>query len=166
MIAGREAEAEPAIPDRAAWIAYLRATGGALAVAAGRALGGEGAVLERLATLGAAYAVAGQLRNVRALARQGRCLLPEDFLGAHGLTVHDAIANPDDARLGPVFAAAAAIGRGWLAEAGGRVPRPLLAAALPAALARRDLRRPAAAAANRGLGDRLAVLRAAIMGRV
>ncbi len=54
----------------------------ALAVAAGRLLGAPRASLERLRALGAAYGVAGVLRSVTALARQGRCLLPEDVLAA------------------------------------------------------------------------------------
>jgi hypothetical protein len=49
-----------------------------------------------------------------------------------------------------------------------RLPRDSLAAALPAALARRDLRRARrgqVSAAPRGLGDRLGVIAAAAAGR-
>src|SRR3984957_11908633 len=87
MIDGREAEAEPAMPTLAAWHAYLRATAGGVAVAAGRLLGADAAMLERLRVLGTAYGMAGQLRSVAALARHGRCMLPEDVLAKHGLTV-------------------------------------------------------------------------------
>jgi hypothetical protein len=45
-----------------------------------------------------------------------------------------------------------------------RLRRQILAAALPAVLARRDLQRPPHDDA-RGLGDKLAVLRAAAIGR-
>lgn len=166
MIAGREAEADPVIADVAAWQAWLGGTAGALAVAAGRALGGAGDALERLRRLGTAYGVGGQVRSVAALARQGRCLLPADLLAAHGLSVHDVIARPDTPALRPVLAALADWGRALLAEAGGPVPRPLLAAALPAVLARRDLRQAGIAARPRGLGDRLAVVAAAAIGRV
>jgi phytoene synthase len=59
-------------------------------------------------------------------------------------------------------------GRAMLAEAGGRLPRGVMAAALPAVLARRDLARgnPDAVAAGRGIGDRLAVVAAWARARV
>ena len=46
------------------------------------------------------------------------------------------------------------------------LPRPVIAAALPAVLARRDLRRAPAFPAQRGLGDRVAVVIAGLAGRV
>jgi hypothetical protein len=45
------------------------------------------------------------------------------------------------------------------------VPGAIVAAALPAVLARRDLRRVGEVVRPRGLGDRLAVLAAALAGR-
>jgi phytoene synthase len=166
LIAAREAETEPSLPTRAAWEAYVRGTAGMLAMAAGRALGAEASMLARLAGLGTAYGVAGQLRSVPALAGQGRCLLPEDRLLAHGLTVHDVIARPDAPALLPVLADLAGWGRQLLGEAKGRVPREVIAAALPAVLARRDLRRIGRPARARGIGDRMAVVVAAAVGRV
>lgn len=148
---GREAEMAPAIATLAEFEALVRGTAGALAVAAGRALGGEGA-LPRLEALGTAYGVAGQLRNVAALARQGRSLLPQDVLAAEGQAA--------------TLRRLAAWGQGLLAEAGGALPRPLLAAALPAVLARRDLRLPEAPPGPRGFADRAAVLAAFLAGRV
>jgi len=165
MIDGREAEAQEAIHDWVAWHAYLAATAGGVMVAAGRALGAEGAMLERLRTLGTAYGVAGQLRNVPALARAGRVLLPQDVLGAHGLTIHDVTAGQGEDRLRAVLAELAAEGRAMLASVRGPLPRPVLAAALPAVLARRDLARASQPEA-RGLGDRLAVVAAWVLGRV
>ncbi|MDE2573875.1 MAG: squalene/phytoene synthase family protein, partial [Rhodospirillales bacterium] len=114
MIAAREAEAEPAMPSLAAWRAYVDGTAGALAEAAGHALGAPEAVLPRLRALGAAYGVAGQLRNIAALASQQRCLLPEDVLAAHGLTTHQVVAAPATAALAPVRAALAAEGLRFL----------------------------------------------------
>ncbi len=166
MVDGREAEAEPGIATRAAWYDYLRATAGALAVAAGRLLGAEPAILERVRQLGTAYGVAGQLRAVAALARQGRCLLPEDALAAHGLTPESVIARPDDARLRPVLSELAAEGGALLRASGGRLPREVLAAALPAVLARRDLRRIGRPAGPRGFADKAAVLAAFLAARV
>jgi 15-cis-phytoene synthase len=166
MVDAREAEAEPAIETRNAWLAYLGGTAGALAVAAGRVLGADAGALSRLRSLGAAYGVAGQLRSVVALARQGRCLLPLDVLGAHGLTAEAVIARPDDASLRPLLSDLAAEGRRLLREAGGTMPRAVIAAALPAVLARRDLRRPGSASVPRGLGDKLAVVAAYCVGRV
>ncbi len=166
MIEAREAEAEPSIPTRAAWEATVRAAAGTLAVAAGRALGAEAALLPRLADLGTAYGVGGQLRNVAVLARHGRCLLPEDMLAAQGLSVHEVMANPTLPALRPVLATLAGWGRESLRRGGGKLPRAVLAAGLPAVLARRDLRRLDITPAPRGFGDRLAVVAAAVAGRV
>ncbi len=131
---------------------------------AGRVLGADAAALERLRALGTAYGIAGQLRSVAALARQGRCLLPVEVLGAHGLTMHEVIADPNSTRLLPVLRALAGEGGRLLHDAGGRFPRVAIAAALPAVLARRDLRRVGSAVLPRGLGDRLAVVAAAAVG--
>ena len=165
MIDGREAEADEAIPDRAAWGAYLAATAGGVMVAAGRLLGADEPLLSRLRVLGTAHGVAGQLRNVPALARAGRVLLPQDVLGAHGLTVHDLMAGHGADRLPSALAELATQGRAMLDEAGGAMPRGVIAVALPAVLARRDLARAIPVEA-RGLGDRLAVLRAWARGRL
>jgi phytoene synthase len=165
MIAGREAEAEEAPPSLDAWLGYLEGTAGALAEAAGFALGGAPAPAARLRGLGTAYGVAGVLRSVAVLARQGRCLLPEDVLAAHGTSSHAVTAGRDVAAVRAAIAELAQTGRALLRRHGGFLPRPVLAAGLPAVLARRDLRRPGEMAA-RGLGDRLAVLAAAAAGRV
>ncbi len=165
MIAGREREADPAIADLAGWHRYLGATAGTLAVAAGRILGGDGAALARLRALGTAYGIAGQLRMVGRLARSGRCQLPQDALAAEGLTVHDVIAQRSPEKLLAVLRRLAAEGRDTLLAGAGPLPPALRAAALPAILARRDLQRLGTPVRPRGLGDRLAVLRAAILGR-
>ena len=166
MVDGREVEADPTIATIGEWDDYLRGTAGALAVAAGRLLGADEATLPRLSRLGTAYGVAGQIRSVAALARQGRCQLPQDRLGANGLTADQVIARPDDARLRPVLADLAARGRALLREAGGHLPRPLIVAALPAVLARRDLGRIGDPAGPRGVSDKAAVLAAFVLGRV
>ena len=166
MVDAREAEADAAVETRTAWLAYLAGTAGALAVAAGRVLGADGGMLARLRPLGAAYGVAGQLRSVVALARQGRCLLPLDALGAHGLTPEALIARPDSSSLRPLLSDLAGEGRRLLGEGDGAVPRAVIAAALPSVLARRDLRRPGPATGPRGLGDKLAVVAAYLAGRV
>ena len=150
MIAAREAEAEASIPTSTAWEAYVQGVAGRLAVAAGRALGAEAAVLVRLHDLGTAYGVAGLLRSVAVLARQGRCLLPEDMLAAQGLSVHDVVAKPELPTLRPVLAALAGWGGERLRRGCGKLPRAVLAAGLPAVLARRDLRRFGGATAAGG----------------
>jgi phytoene synthase len=165
MIAGREAEAEDAPPTVAVWRDYLDATAGALCEAAGFALAGPAAPAARLRALGTAYGVAGVLRSVAVLARQGRCLLPEAVLAAHGTSSHAVTAGRDTVAVQAAIAELAATGRALLAAHRGPLPRQVLAAALPAVLARRDLRRPGTLA-PRGLGDRLAVLAAALTGRV
>lgn len=165
MIAAREIEAEAEIPDRAAWESWLEGTGGGFAVASGRALGAPASLLERLCRLGAATALAGQLRNLAAHASQGRCLLPADVLAGAGLSAAEIIARPDLPALRPVLENLAATGRAWLTEAGGKLPRPALSAVLTAATARADLRHPGQTRPH-GLGARLVLLRAAITGRV
>ena len=107
--------------------------------------------------MGAAQGLAALLGHVEALAARGRCLLPVDALVGVGLTLHEAMAAPQ--RLAPLVARLAAEGM----PPGPRAWAPgVLAAALPAVLARRDLRRLAAGRARlRGTADRLALLWAA-----
>ncbi|HQT46371.1 MAG: phytoene synthase [Acidocella sp. 20-63-7] len=136
LIAAREAEAEEKIADLAAFLAYARGTAGRLARIAGKILGVDSDAVE---DLGTAYGIAGILRAAPFLQARGRSLLPADE-------------TPQ--------AALEAYARGLLRAT---PPRAALAAALPAVYARRDLGRAYAA---RGIGDRLAVLRSAIMGRV
>ncbi len=74
------------------------------------------------------------------------------------------MADPAAQAIRPVLTALAQEGRTLLAE--GRrlgVPKAAIPAALPAVLARRDLRRPGDPA-PRGLGDRLAVVAAGFLG--
>ena len=144
IIEGREAEAEP-IGTIAEWVACLRATAGGVAVAAGHVLlpvRGDCDLAVR--ELGAAYGLAGSLRYATSAAGQGRCLLPVDMPPA----------------------ALARLGLEMLQTGSARkLPRQVVPAVLPAVLARRDLLRPAWTG-PRGLGDRLAVVRAAITGRI
>ncbi len=161
LLEARETEAEE-IATLAEWRAMLLAGPGGLANAAGRLLGAPGQ--EGLRWLGAGYGAAGVLRSVTALARRERCLLPADVLAAHKLTPEAVIADPQGPALHPVLTALAAEGQALLAE--GRrlgVPRAARAAALPGVLARRDLRHPGDPA-PRGLGDRLAVTLAGLIG--
>ncbi len=178
VIAAREIEAEGEIPTLPDWRAWLEAGAGGIAVAAGRLLGAPEP--EALRPLGAAWGAARVLRGIPLLARQGRSLLPADLCAAHQLR-HDELARmpeeipggtPESPALRSVRRLLAAEARGWLAAAGPmRLPRSAIAAALPAVLARRDLRRDLTREATpaeegRGLGDRLAVLLAAARGQV
>ena len=88
--------------------------------------------------LGTAYAISGILRAAPYLARQDRSLLPADGTAPELLAAHAQ----------------------KLLSA--KPPRAALAAALPAVFARRDLAKPH----ERNLADRLAVLGAAVTGRV
>jgi 15-cis-phytoene synthase len=163
MIDAREIEVEPAIETLQAWLGYLRGTAGGLAVAGARLLGARDPEAAR--PYGAAYGIAGVLRSVPVHARQGRCLLPEDVLAAHALTAAHVIAAPDAPAVQAVVQRLA--NEGLALMAGHRhVPRPMIAAVLPAVLARRDLKRASAIPAPRGLGDRLAVMLAALAGRI
>jgi phytoene synthase len=133
LIAAREAEAEPEIPDLAAFLAYARATAGSLARIAGKYLGADAASVE---DLGTAYGIHGILRAAPYLARQHRALLPADGTPRAALLAH---------------------GRSLL---GAKPPRAALPAALPAVFARYDPDAP------RGPWQNLAVLRAAITGKI
>jgi phytoene synthase len=168
LIDARETEAEPSIPTLNSWIAYLLASAGGLMVTAGRLLGAPEP--ERLRRPGAAYGAAGGLRSVPALARQGRCMLPVDTLEAHGLTPEMVIAHPNRPEVQAALRVLSAEGRALLRGASAlRLPRSAIAAALPTVLARRDLtprRVGQRLTAGRGIGDRLAVLRAALTGRI
>lgn len=165
LVDAREVEAEPSIPTLDAWRAYLLGAAGGLSVAAARLLGA--AEPERARPFGAVYGGAGVLRSAAILARQGRCVLPEDVLARHDLSPEHVTARPESALASGAISTLAAELRGLLPE---RVPaalrRDALAAVLPAVLARRDLRRLGVPPGPRGLGDRLAVLTAAITGRV
>ncbi len=115
LITARQWEAEDAIPDLPHFLAYARGTGGRLARIAGKLLGADSDIIE---DLGTAYAIAGILRAAPHLAARGRSLLPADGTPAAVLIAH---------------------ARGLLART---PPRAALAAALPAAFARRDLENP------------------------
>ena len=165
MIEGREAEAYP-IEDMAAFDEYVMAAYGGVAAAAGQSLGADRAAKVALRDLGAAYGAAGVLRAVPALARQDRCVLPHDLLQAAGLSVADLGTAQGAAKLVPVQATLAGVGRDWLAAGrAASLPRPTIAAALPAVLARRDLRHPGQDV-PRGLLDRIAVAWAAAQARI
>ena len=165
LIEAREAEAEPSIPTLEAWRAYLLGSAGGVMVAAARLLGAPEP--EAVRPLGAAYGAAGVLRSAPVLAAQGRCLLPDDVLAAHGLSAEAAIAQPHGAALRAAKAELTQQGRALLRGARGlNLPRRAVAAVLPAVLARRDLARTDAAPRPRGLGDRLAVLIAAQTRRI
>ena len=168
MADAREAEAEEeGLPTDSAFAAYLRASAGGFAVAAGRLLGATGPALVALQEAGAAYGLAGILRSTASLASQGRCLLPTDRLAAAGLTAEAVIAEP--ATAASVIAGLAGQGLDRARSLHPRMPHGAIAAALPLVLARRDLRRMARGQPvppTRGLADRLAVTAAGLLGRV
>jgi phytoene synthase len=170
MAEAREAECEEeGLATEAAFVAWLRGTAGGWSAAAGRALGADAAGAELLRALGAAYGLAGVLRSVAAHAAQGRCLLPRDRLHAAGLSAEAVVAAPAAPALHALVAEMAAEGLVALAAARRDVPPGTVAAALPAVLAGRDLRRLAAgrpAPSPRGLADRVAVTWAGLRGRV
>ncbi|MFM7781161.1 MAG: phytoene/squalene synthase family protein [Alphaproteobacteria bacterium] len=170
MIDAREAEAEEAgIATEADFVAWLRGTAGGFAYAAGLALGGSVADAEKLRALGAAYGLAGVLRSVTAHAAQGRCLLPVDRLAAAGLNAEAVISAPMAPALATLCAEMAAEGVEALSTAPRDVPKALIAPALLAVLAARDLRRLVAGKVvpmPRGVADRAAVIWAGIRGRL
>ena len=121
-------------PERdESWPGFVERTAGALAVAAGHALGTD--EVDTIRAAGVAYGAAGLLRN-RALT--GQKPLP---------TLRDTA----DAALGALSRSP--------------IPRRALAAALPAVFAKRDLARTDPVT-TRALGDKWAVTRAALTGRL
>jgi phytoene synthase len=161
IIESREDAVTDPAPTIAALLARLRAGPGALAIACGQVLGAPPAYVAALGAVGAAYGVAGTLRNLAAMAGNGQCALPDDVLARAGLTRDQAVADPASAMTAglPLQAAGLALlgpARRW--------PRAVVAAALPAILARRDLRRATIVAA-RGASDRVAVLAGAMISR-
>jgi 15-cis-phytoene synthase len=166
IIDAYEIEAEPCIDSLADWRAWLMAGAGGVAVAAGRILGaGEPEIFR---PPGAAVGAARVIRWNHGLARRGRCFLPADLLAESGLSVHAAIAAPESPQVAAVLRRLAAEGQSFLARSpSGRMPRAVIAAALPVVLARRDLRLvPAVQAGPRGLADRVAVIWAGVTGRI
>lgn len=161
MIAARETEADEAVPNLESWRGYVEGAYGGLAGAAGRLLGADDTEMKRLAALGAAYGCVGQVLGMARLAAADRCLLPDDVLARHGLVREGVIRAPETAA--PVLAELAQEGEAYLRLGSGRFRREVVAAALPAVLAKRDLRRRARL---RGIGDRLAVTLAALTGRI
>lgn len=161
MIDAREAETEPAIATLADWRAYLRGTSGQAAVIAGGVLGDS----RGMAAAGMAWGAAQLLRAVPNHARQGRCLLPAEILQEHGLSPEAVISGAAPAR---VMEVVGQLARNIIAELGTarRPVRAARAAWLPAVFARRDLRRLSRGMPPqvRGTMDRIAVLRAALIG--
>ena len=140
MIDAREAEAEPLFATMQEWREYVMGSAGGIAVAAARLLGA--ADPESMRPLGVAYGIAGLLRSAAMHARQGRRMLPANA------SIED-IAREGLALLRPMS-----------------LSRHVVAAALPAVLARRDLRRAPDFPLQRGLADRLAVTWAGLSGRI
>jgi phytoene synthase len=124
------------IEDFAHFMAYVRGTAGKLARVAGKLLGLDSDAVE---DLGTAYGISGVLRAAPFLTRQGRSLLPVD-----GTTENQLIATAQTLLKAPP-------------------PRAAMAACLTAVYARRDLGKPFR---PRGLADKLAVLNAAMWGRI
>jgi 15-cis-phytoene synthase len=166
VIDAYEIESEPCIGSLADWRAWLLAGAGGIAVAAAHLLGAAEPEIFRPG--GAGLGAARVIRWNRALALRGRCLLPADLLAEAGLSVHAAIAAPESPVVASVLRRLAVEGQGFLARApSGRVPRACIAAALPAVIARRDLRRGAEVQPTpRGLADRVAVIWGGLTGRV
>jgi phytoene synthase len=168
LIEAREAEAYGDFATQSEWQAWLLDGAGGLAVAAAASLGAPAPEIFR--PFGAAYGVAGLLRASGVLAAQGRCLMPRDLLARYDLTPEAFIHDPGRAQgatpARAALAEVARVGRAMLEEIRVvTVPRSAIAAALPAVLARRDLRRWPNVSVPRGFADRLAVTLVGLTGR-
>jgi phytoene synthase len=155
IIEAREAEAYADFETLADWRAWLLAGAGGLAVAAAAALGAENPDAFRPS------------RATGVLAAHGTCLLPRDLLAAHDLSPEGFIDDPGSPAARAAQHDIVREGQALLTKAAKtRVPRAIIAAALPAVLARRDLVRWPSVVTPRRLGDRLAVFFAGLSGRI
>ncbi|WP_130730243.1 squalene/phytoene synthase family protein [Komagataeibacter xylinus] len=173
IITAREDELD-GLPDREHWQAAMLAGAGGLQVAMAMEAGiDDGPALERVRLYGGVYGVGALVRYLPAVLAAGRCPLPDDMLAGANLTREGL--RTGQAAPGQIAALRGELrqqGQAWLAQAraGGRLPRPALAASLPAVLGLRDMKARATPAASpppaRGVGDRLAVMAAMVRGRI
>ncbi len=177
MIDAREAEVEEEMPSQEALMAFLRGSSGGYAVAAGRVLGAPPAAMPGLQAAGTVYGMGLLLRGIAANAMQDRCLLPADLLEPHGLSPADVARDPRTPGVAKVAQDLARDALRLWAEArpglSKALPKEAVAAALPARLGVRDLRRVLAKdwdlaqpTPPRGTRDRLSVAWAGWRGRV
>ena len=162
MVAAREAEAEGDLTMET-WREMMLQGPGGLQRALGELLQVPSGLLLRIAAVGAAHGCAGLRRRLGGM--PGRCLLPESMLAEAGLD-RNLLPQASAAQLVPLAALLAREGAGFLDIAGQlRLPREQMTAALPLALACRDLGAPPTQGDRRGVGDRMAVLGAFLLGR-
>ncbi|MCB5943415.1 squalene/phytoene synthase family protein [Acidocella sp. KAb 2-4] len=157
VVEGAERQHELATPLAAALRAGVFARDDLLALIEAREQ--ETALLDADSFLAYARGTGGRLARIAGKWLGADSAVVEDLGTAYAVSglLRATRLRPEDATPDETLAAQA---RALLAA---QPPRPALAAALPAVFARRDLSRPYRA---RGLADRLAVLRAALTGRV
>lgn len=173
IITARECELD-GLPDRPTWQASMLDGAGGVQVAMAEAAGVTDAEqLARIRLMGGIYGVGALVRYLPVVLHGGRCPLPDDMLAETGLT-------RDGLRTGQATATQIATlrdglrqqGRDWLVMVrgeGARLPRAAMSAGLPAILGLRDMRPHAIRSEGtqpRGLGDRLAVMRALLRRRI
>lgn len=173
MAEARYRELEPPAYPRLADLEQARSAVLAPFTNAARAALGAGEQ-QRIARAALAYELAGLARNFRADAAKGRCFLPREVLEEEGLSVHGALAPGGSPALCRAIETVTRRAAALAAEASGPAAQPELALLLPAALARRHLRRLARAGhdphrlreAGAPLGALAAVWPRAVRGRV
>jgi phytoene synthase len=165
IIDAYETEIQPSFDSIEEWRTWLRAGAGGIVVAAAIVLGHSEP--EVLRNAGVAIGIGRLIRWHAVLAKAGRCLLPADLLSDHAISRHEAIAAPGSPEMTAVMWRVAEEGADFLSKVPRRLPRAMVAAALPVVLARRDLSRWAAPQPGpRGLADRVAVIWAGLSGRL
>jgi phytoene synthase len=138
LLVGRERDLDDAaFASLAELEAYASATSAELVLLALRVLGADGTG-ERGVEVGIGYALTGLLRAVPFHARQGRCLLPDAVLLAHGTGRGEVLAMKPSPRVSAAVAEIADRARMLLAPV--RVQAAAWPALAPAVLARRHLR--------------------------
>ncbi|GEO82747.1 squalene/phytoene synthase family protein [Pararhodospirillum oryzae] len=149
MIEARAADLEPSpFPTQDALGTYARATAGTLSDLSVRVLGGAREappeVARVAARVGTAWGLLGLLRATRALAAEGRCVLPVDDLARAGVAPTDLSQPPALRALAPVCRALVERIQDTLAQARAEahhVPTPVAAPLLLTALADPFVRR-------------------------
>lgn len=146
MVDARERDLERLAPeDPAALEAYARSTAGAVQAATARLLDADAAGIDAARAVGTAWGLVGIVRATAGMAQQGRSLLPASLTEAIGIAPDAMLAQESREAVATVLRGIAERAAAILDGPRAALPRPAVAAVLPAVLARHYLDRLAAA---------------------
>ncbi len=146
MIDAREHDLDHLAPeDPAALECYAAATAGTLQACTARLLGADAQEIETVRTLGAAFGLIGIVRATASLARRGRSLLPASLTSAVGVEPGAVLTPENRQAIGGALRSITERAMALLDRPQPSLRRQVIAAALPAVLARDYARRIAEA---------------------